>query len=177
MMRDTGLSARTYVRSIAASSIASFARRSASLFSSRRTCSNVTVPIRAQQGARLLEEWHETGTLHAVLAAHLLHQQLRIGSDVQPAHPVIDGPRERRQQPPILRDVVRADADRFLEVHLRAVVPLDANAVAGGTRIAAGAAVDVRHGGRLAVGTEKRRLRWIHDVRTTGASTGGGGGT
>ena len=58
--------------------------------------------------------------------------------------PVLFGPLERGDQPSILRDVVGRNSNRFAEFFdERAIGLLDADAVAGGTGIAAGAAIDV----------------------------------
>src|SRR5439155_7866594 len=77
-------------------------------------------------------------------AAHLLHEQERIGADENVGGSLPPGPFERGNQPAIFRDVVRRDADRLAELFdERSIRPLDPDAVAGRARIAAGAAVDV----------------------------------
>src|SRR3990172_9180687 len=59
--------------------------------------------------------------------------------------PVLSSPLERGDEPSILRDVVGCDSNGLAEFFdERAVRPLDADAVAGRSGIAAGAAVDVR---------------------------------
>ncbi len=58
---------------------------------------------------------------------------------------MVSGPLERRDEPLVLRNVVCCDADRSAEFFdQRAIRLLDTDAVAGGPRVAASAAVDVR---------------------------------
>ena len=127
--------------------------------------------------------------LHAVLPAHLLHQQVRIGLDVQRLDAVVRRPAERRQQAAVLGDVVRGDAERFLQLDDRAVVALDADAVAGGPGLPRDAAVDIRDRGpppapksdagssaRHELGTTLSDVEG-HEVWVTAGSAGAGGGT
>ena len=131
-----------------------------------------------RQQPRLGVQRLQARVLHLVVAEHLLHEQQRIGADVQRAVPVRARPFERGEQAAILGDVVGRDADRLAELlDERAVGLLDADAVAGRPGIAPGAAVDVgddravpvtvmaRTGG-AAGGAAARRLR----ARSTGCA-------
>ena len=92
---------------------------------------------------RLLEQRLKAGALHSVLAAHLFHEQIGISPDVQPRHAVRHCPRERGDKSAVLGDIVRRNANRFLQLDNAAVVLFDADAIAGGTGIAARSAIDV----------------------------------
>ena len=98
--------------------------------------------VREQPGLR--GKRLQAGVLHLEVAQHLLDQQQRIRSHVNVALAVRLRPFQRREQPAILRDVVRRRADRFAELFDgRAVGPLDADAETGRTGIAPRTAVDV----------------------------------
>src|SRR5690349_15038456 len=129
----------------------------------------------ARERLRLRVQRLQARVLHLVHAAHLLHEQQRVRSHVHAGMSVRARPLERRQQTPVLGDVVRRDADRVAELlDERAVLSLDADAIARRSRIAARAAVDVRDDHRAAesrllppdavapagaAGT-KKRIRW-----------------
>ena len=75
----------------------------------------------------------QRGVLDLVLAAHLLHEQLRVGHDLQVVHAELGGLGEAGDERAVLGDVVRRDADGFpAGVEHRAVLCLED--VGGGGR-------------------------------------------
>ena len=84
----------------------------------------------------------ERGVLDAVLAAHLLHHQLRVRDDLDRRQLELDRAAQPGDQAAVLGDVVRRDADRlaFGREH-GAVVGLEHEPVGGGAWVAARAAV------------------------------------
>src|SRR5437762_9496957 len=82
--------------------------------------------------------------LHLVDAPHLLHEQLRIRSDVQAVMAIAPGPFERRDQGAVFGHVVRGDAHRLAELFDQGAIGLDPDAESCRPGIAAGAAVDIR---------------------------------
>src|SRR5262249_12907683 len=89
-------------------------------------------------------EWLQPWMTDLVVAEHLLHKELRIGSYVDGCHVVCLRPLQCRQQTAIFGHIVRGDANRLAELFdQRAVRRFKANAVSGGTRITARATIDV----------------------------------
>lgn len=87
----------------------------------------------------------QAGMLHPVVSQHLLYEELRVGSHAETAMAPASRPLERREQPSILGDIVGGNAYRSVELFdQRAVRTFDPHTVAGGTRVAARAAVDIR---------------------------------
>src|SRR5262245_18293244 len=119
----------------------------------------------AHERARLHEERLQPFVLHAVLAAHLLHEELGIGLDEHPAVLVLHGPSQGGKQAVVLGDVVGRDAEAAVQLVEQAAARVhDVDAVSRGSRVAAGASVDVRRDQDAwdcdaGVGT-KYRIRW-----------------
>ena len=102
-------------------------------------------PDTSDKGARVLIERLETGILHAVFAAQLLDEQLGIRTDVQRLVPVVQRPRQGGQETVVFRDVVGRVRETAVQLGDHgAVVAHNLHAVPCGTRVAAGAAVDIR---------------------------------
>src|SRR5262245_39986568 len=98
----------------------------------------------ASERACLLVERLKARTLHTIFAAHLLHQQFRVGADMQPGDAIGGRPSQRRNQAAVLSDVVGGRAERFLQLDDRAVILLDVYPVPCGAGVAARAAVHAR---------------------------------
>src|SRR5439155_532166 len=103
------------------------------------------VPDPIDEAARLQVERLQPGVFDFVFPAHLLDEQLGIRADVDVPLAVRERPPQRGEQAVVFSDVVGRDAERAVDlVEERAAGRLDAHAVAGRARVAAGAAVDVR---------------------------------
>ena len=95
-----------------------------------------------RQPPRILPETAERLVLHLVLAAHLLHEKLGVGDDLELLHAQLDRPLEAREERAVLRHVVRRRADRLAaRVEHRPVRRLEDVAVRGRPRVPARAAV------------------------------------
>ena len=68
--------------------------------------------VAGQERRRSMERL-QAGVLHLEVAQHLLDEEQRIGAHLDLAMPLRARPLERREQPSILGDVVRRDADRL----------------------------------------------------------------
>ena len=96
----------------------------------------------ARYARRVEEEVLERLVLHAVLAAHLLDEELRVGDDLELVDTRLDRALEPGDQGRVLGDVVRRDADRLASrIEHGAVLGLEHEAVRGRPGIATGAAV------------------------------------
>jgi len=94
------------------------------------------------QAFRLVGELAQRVVLDLVLAAHLLHEQLGVGDDLDVAEAKLDRLLEAGQERAILRHVVRGNADRLAaRVEDRAVFRLQHVAVRRRPRVPAGAPV------------------------------------
>jgi hypothetical protein len=129
--------------------------------------------------ARPRMEGLEAVVLHLIHPAHLLHHQQRIRLDVDRSGLVLGAPVEGGHQAVVLGDIVRRMGQRPEQLcqHVARRVAHD-GAPAGGTRVAAGAAIHMDrecrggHAGRRivhgrgacalgsATGTTKNRIRW-----------------
>jgi hypothetical protein len=83
--------------------------------------------------------------LDTIVAEHLLDDEQRVGPDVEARMAMGEGPFERRDQPPIFRDVVGGETDALVQLrqHLTVLIR-DDGTVSGRPWVASGAAVDVR---------------------------------
>ncbi len=96
----------------------------------------------ARYARRVEEEVLERLVLHAVLAAHLLDEELRVGDDLELVDTRLDRAFESGDQGRILRDVVRRNADRLASrIEHGSVFGLEHEAVRGRPRVASGAPV------------------------------------
>ena len=125
-------------------SMASLARRSASLFLWRRAWA-ISKRFEAGDAAfGLLPEGLEVGGVDLVLALDLLDHQLGVGDDAEAGVAVVEGVLEAGEQAGVLGEVVGADAEELGELGEDVAVGVgDLGAVAGGAGVAAGAAVAV----------------------------------
>src|SRR3954454_10379307 len=99
-------------------------------------------PEPARNPARLEEELLQRRVLDAVLAAHLLDHQLRVGDDLEHGDVQLGRFAQAGDEPAVLGHVVRRRADRdALRREHRAVLRLEHVAVGGRPRVAARAAV------------------------------------
>ena len=90
----------------------------------------------------LLVHRHEVGMLDPIDAEHLLHQELRVGDDLDFPGPFLMRDFERLEQARVFGDVVRRAAEGATDFNDVAGVGGDVNAVAGRAGIAPRRAVD-----------------------------------
>src|SRR5262249_37477669 len=104
-------------------------------------------PDLAREPRRLDRQAAECFVLDPVLAGHLLHEELRVGDDLDLRDAQLERLREAGQQGAVLGDVVRRDPDRLaLGRQHGSVLGLEDEAVRGRAGIAPGAAVGVEPG-------------------------------
>ena len=94
-------------------SSASLTSRSASSLCARFTCRYSTPASPRASDVASSEEPAQRLVLDAILAAHLLHEQLRVRDDLDLRHMQLDRLLEAGDEPAVLGDVVRRDADRL----------------------------------------------------------------
>ena len=120
------------------------------------------LPDLPREARRLERELPQRLVLDAVLAVHLLHEQLGVGHDLDLSDLQLGRPFEAGDEGPVLRHVVRRDADRLaVGGEHRPVLRLEHVAERGRAGIAARAAVGVEarlHDGDEVVDVEGRLL-------------------